>query len=69
MRGAGVDQSVQCMVTDWTTGRTRFDPSRGKRISPIASLSRLTPRPTYPLVQWVLGPFARGCVKLTTHPF
>jgi hypothetical protein len=29
--GAGVAQSVQCLATDWTTGRSRFDPRQGRK--------------------------------------
>jgi hypothetical protein len=28
--GAGVAQAVQCLATDWTTGRSRFDPRQGQ---------------------------------------
>jgi hypothetical protein len=27
--GAGVAQSVQCLTTGWTTGRSGFDPRQG----------------------------------------
>jgi hypothetical protein len=29
--GAGVAQSVQCLTTDWTTGRSRFDPRQRRK--------------------------------------
>jgi hypothetical protein len=28
---AGVAQSVQCLITDWTTGPSRFDPRQRHR--------------------------------------
>jgi hypothetical protein len=28
--GAGLAQAVQCLTTDWTTGRSGFDPRQGK---------------------------------------
>jgi hypothetical protein len=28
---AGVDQTVQCLATDWTTGRSRFDPRQSRK--------------------------------------
>jgi hypothetical protein len=31
--GAGVARSVQCLVTDWTTGRSRFDPRQRQKDS------------------------------------
>jgi hypothetical protein len=30
--GAGVAQSVLCLTTDWTTGRSGFDPLQGQGI-------------------------------------
>jgi hypothetical protein len=50
---SGVAQSVQCLTTDWTTGRSRFDPQQRQDNFPIASVSRPTLRPTQPPVQWV----------------
>jgi hypothetical protein len=47
--GAGLAQAVQCLTTGWTTGRSGFDPRRGQRIFPLASLSRPA-----------LGPFPAG---------
>jgi hypothetical protein len=48
-------------------------PSRGKRIFPLASVSRPALRPTQPPVQWVPGVLSVGLkrgwgVTLTTHP-
>jgi hypothetical protein len=73
MLGAGVAHSVWCLATDWTTGRSRFDPwQRQKDFS-----SRLCPQtssgPTKPPVQWVPGVLSPGImcghgVTLTTHP-
>jgi hypothetical protein len=34
--GAGVAQSVYCLTTDWTTGRSRFDP-RQRQAKDISS--------------------------------
>jgi hypothetical protein len=52
---AGVAQSVQCLVTDWTTGRSRFDPRHRKMIFPVASVFSPSLGPTQPPVQGVLG--------------
>jgi hypothetical protein len=69
---SGVAQSVQCLTTDWTTGRSRFDSGRGKGFF----LQPLCP-------DWLWGPPSllyngtggsfpgakRGrSVTLTTHP-
>jgi alkanesulfonate monooxygenase SsuD/methylene tetrahydromethanopterin reductase-like flavin-dependent oxidoreductase (luciferase family) len=68
-----VAQSVQCLATYWTTGRSGFDPRQGQRIFPLASVSRPALGPTQPPVHWVLGVLSpelkrgRG-VTLTTHP-
>jgi hypothetical protein len=53
MKGAGLAQSVQCLSTDWTTGRSGLDPRQGQRIFPVTSVSRPALRPTQPPVQWV----------------
>jgi hypothetical protein len=71
--GAGVAQSVQCLTTGWTTGRSGLDPRRGQRIFPLASVFRPALRPTQSPVQWVLGVISLGVkrvqgVLLTTHP-
>jgi hypothetical protein len=68
-----VAQSVQCLATGWTTGRSMFDPGRGERIFPAASVSRPALGPTQPPVQWVPGVLSPGIkcsrvVTLTTHP-
>jgi hypothetical protein len=55
--GAGLAQSVQCLTTGWTTGRSGFDPRRGQMIFPLASVSRPALGPTQPPVQWVPGVF------------
>jgi hypothetical protein len=55
-----VAQAVQCLSTGWTTGRYRFDPRRGQRIFPLASVSRPTLGPTQPPVQWVPGVLSPG---------
>jgi hypothetical protein len=70
---AGVAQSVQCLTTDWTTGRSRFDPRQEQKIFPLTSVSRPDLRPTQPPVQWVPGVLSPGLkrdrgVTLTTHP-
>jgi hypothetical protein len=36
--GAGLSQSIYCLNTDWTTGRSRFDPRKRQRIFPVASV-------------------------------
>jgi hypothetical protein len=71
--GAGVDQSVQCLTMDWTTGRLGFYPRQGQRIFPLTSVSRPALWPTQPPVQWVPGALSPGekhClgVTLITHP-
>jgi hypothetical protein len=50
-----VAHSEQCLTTEWTTGRSGFDPGRGKRIFPLVSVSRPALGPTQPPVQWVPG--------------
>jgi hypothetical protein len=69
-----VAQSVQCLATGWTTGRSRIDPRQGQRIFPLASMSRPALGPTQPPVQWVPGVLSPGVkrgrgVTLTTHPY
>jgi hypothetical protein len=73
LRWSRVAQSVQCLATGWTTGRSRFDPRQRQRIFPLASLSRPGLRPTQPPVQWVPGVLSPGLkrgrdVTLTTQP-
>jgi hypothetical protein len=58
--GAGLAQSVQCLTMGWTTGRSGFDPRRGQRIFPLASVSRPALGPTQPPVQWVPGFLSPG---------
>jgi hypothetical protein len=48
-------KSVYCLATDWTTGRSGFDPQQEQRIFPLTSVSRPALRPTQPPVQWVLA--------------
>jgi hypothetical protein len=48
-----VAQSVQCLATDWTTGRSGIDLRQRQRIFPLASVSRPALGPTQPPVQWV----------------
>jgi hypothetical protein len=68
-----VAQAVQCLATDWTTGRSSSIPGGDERIFPLASVSRPTLGPTQPCVQWVpevLSPVVkrgRG-VTLISHP-
>jgi hypothetical protein len=57
--GAGVAQSVWCLATDWTTGRSRFDPQQRQEIFPLISVSRPALWPTHPSVQWVSGILSR----------
>jgi hypothetical protein len=71
-QGAGVAQSVQCLATDWMTGRSMFDPRQGQRIFPVTSVSRPALGPTQPPVQRVPGVLSPGVkrgqgVTLTTH--
>jgi hypothetical protein len=53
------DSSVS-LTADWTTGRSRFDPGRGKRIFPLASVCRPALGPTQPPVQWLPGVLSLG---------
>jgi hypothetical protein len=53
--------------------RSAFEPGRGERIFPLASVSRPALGPTQPVIQWVPGGFSPGlkrgrCEPLTTHP-
>jgi hypothetical protein len=65
--------SSVCIVSDWTTGWSGFDPRQRQIIFPLSSLSRPTVGHTQPHVRWVpgiLSPWVkrgRG-VTLTTHP-
>jgi hypothetical protein len=52
--------SVSSLTTDWTTGRSGFDPRQGQRIFPLTSVSWRALRPTQPPVRWVPGFFPRG---------
>jgi hypothetical protein len=70
---AGVAQAVQCLATDWTTGRSRFDSQHRPRIFPLTSVSWPALGPTQPPVQWVPGVLSPGAkrgrgVTLTTRP-
>jgi hypothetical protein len=73
MQVSRVVQSVYCLATGWTTERSRFDPRKRWKDSPLTSVSRPALGPTQPPVQWVprvLSPVVkrgRG-VTLTTHP-
>jgi hypothetical protein len=58
--GAWVAQSVKFLVTDWTTGRSRFDPWQRQDIFPVASVSRPALGPTQPPVQWVPAVLSPG---------
>jgi hypothetical protein len=58
--GAGLAQAVQCLTTDWTTGRSGLDPRRGQRIFPLASVSRPALGLTQPPIQWVPGILSPG---------
>jgi hypothetical protein len=57
---AGVAQSVQRLITDWTTGQTRFDPRVKQRFFPLASVSRPALSPPSLLYKGTDGPFHRG---------
>jgi hypothetical protein len=68
-----VAQSVQYMTTDWTTGRSRFDPRQGQNTFPLMSVSRPALGLTQHTVHWVPGVLSPGVqcgrgVTLTTHP-
>jgi hypothetical protein len=57
---AGVAQSVQCLTTDWATGRSRLDRWQRQRIFPAASVSRQALGPTQAPVQLVPGVISQG---------
>jgi hypothetical protein len=68
-----VAQSVQCLATGWTIGRSRFDPRQRQMIFPLASVSIPALGPTQPPMQWVSGVISPGVkrgrgVTVTTHP-
>jgi hypothetical protein len=65
VRSRGSSVSI---VSDWTTGRSRFDPGRGEGIFTLTSLSSPALWPTQPPVQWVPGIKRGQGVTLTTHP-
>jgi hypothetical protein len=56
-------QAVQCLATDWTTWRSRFDPPQVQRIFPLASVSRLSLGPTQSSVQWAPRVLCPGEVR------
>jgi hypothetical protein len=73
LRVRRVAQSVQCLATGWTTGRSRFDPRRRRNYFP-SSLCIQTGSGAHPAscTMGTGGPFpgvkrGRG-VTLTTHP-
>jgi hypothetical protein len=53
-----VAQSVRCLATGWTTGRSRFDPRQRRKIFPVASVSRPA-----------LGPHPASCTMCIGGPF
>jgi hypothetical protein len=57
-----------CLATDWTTGRTRFDPRQRQKFLTIPSVPSPAMGPTQPFVQWVPGVKGGRGVTLTTHP-
>jgi hypothetical protein len=70
---AGVAQSVQCLATDWTTGRSGFDPRQSQEIFLLASVSSPLwglPSLLYNGILGVLFSGLKRCrgVTLTTHP-
>jgi hypothetical protein len=63
----------QCLATDWTTRRSRFNPPQGQETFSLTSASRPTLGPTQLPVQWVPGVLFPGVkrgrgVTLTTYP-
>jgi hypothetical protein len=57
-----VAQSVECLTTGWTTGRSLFDPRQGQGMFPLASVSRPALGPACPAscIIGTVGPFPRG---------
>jgi hypothetical protein len=54
---AGVAQSVQCLITDWTIGVQSL---AGTKDFPLISVSRPALRPTQPPIQWIPGVLSPG---------
>jgi hypothetical protein len=50
---AGVAKSLQCLDTDWTIGRSRFDCRQRQSVFPLTSVFRPALGPTPHLVQWI----------------
>jgi hypothetical protein len=72
-RVSRVAQSVWCLATGWTTGRSKLDPRQRQMIFPVTSVYRPALGSTQPPVQWVPGVLSPGVkrgrdVTLNTHP-
>jgi hypothetical protein len=74
--GNRVAQSVQCLTTDWTTGRSGIDvrsPTEAKGVFPLTFVSRQAQGSTQPPVQCVPDVLSPGkkrgrSMTLTTYP-
>jgi hypothetical protein len=59
-KGAGVAQSLLCLTTNWTTGRSRIHPRKKRKDFSVAPVSKPAVGPTQPPVQWVQEILSRG---------
>jgi hypothetical protein len=52
------------VTTDWTTGRSGFNPWQRQRIFPVVSVSRPDLRATQSPIQWIPGVLSPGRGKV-----